>query len=62
MKKIKLFLSMFAIASMLIGTSCSSEELVNNSSNEEYVSANFTINTPELALVSPFYFSLFINF
>ena len=41
---------MFAIASMLIGTSCSNEELVNNSSNEDYVSAKFTINTPELAL------------
>lgn len=35
---------------MLIGTSCSNEELVNNSSNEDYVSAKFTINTPELAL------------
>ena len=45
MKK-NLFLSMLAMASMLFATSCSQDELVNESTGE-FVDAKFKIATPD---------------
>ena len=47
MKKRNLFLSMFAMTSMLFVTSCSQDELVNNPSEGDYITAKFTIDTPD---------------
>ncbi len=46
MKK-NLFMSMLAIAGMLFATSCSQDELLNEPTTGDYVSAKFTISTPE---------------
>ena len=46
MKK-NLFMSMLAMAGMLFATSCSQDELLNEPTTGDYVSAKFTISTPE---------------
>lgn len=46
MKK-NLFMSMFAIAGMLFATSCSQDELLNEPTTGDYVSAKFTIGTSD---------------
>ncbi len=43
----KFYLNMFAAASMLFATSCSSDELVPGSASGNMVDATFTIETPE---------------
>lgn len=48
MKKRNLFLGMFAMTSMLVVTSCSQDELVNNPMAEgDYITAQFTLDTPD---------------
>lgn len=46
MKK-NLFMSMLAIAGMLFATSCSQDELLNEPTTDDYVSAKFTIGTSD---------------
>ena len=46
MKK-NIFLSILALASMLFATSCSQDELINESTNEDFVNATFTIETAD---------------
>ncbi len=43
----KFYFGMFAAATMLLGTSCSSDDLFNEASSAEMVNATFTIETPE---------------
>lgn len=47
MKKRNLFLGMFAMTSMLFVASCSQDELVNNPVEGDYITAQFTIDTPD---------------
>ena len=46
MKK-NIFLSILALASMLFATSCSQDELINESTNGDFVNATFTIETAD---------------
>ena len=46
MKK-NIFLSILALASMLFATSCSQDELINESTNGDFVNAMFTIETAD---------------
>ena len=46
MKK-NIFLSILALASMLFVTSCSQDELINESTNGDFVNATFTIETAD---------------
>ena len=50
MKKKNLFLSMLAIAGMLCFASCTNDDAIVGSSDADYVSASFTVSSPELAL------------
>ena len=47
MKKKNLFMSMLAMAGMLFATSCSQDELLNEPTTGDYVSAKFTIGTSD---------------
>lgn len=47
MKKKNLFMSMLAMASMLFATSCSQDEVLNESATDEFVNAQFTVSTSE---------------
>ena len=51
MRKINVFLSTLAIAGMLIGTSCS-REVLNTSTDDNLVSATFTLNSPEQVIAT----------
>ena len=45
MKKKNLFMSMLAMASMLFATSCSQDEVLNESATDDFVNATFTVST-----------------
>lgn len=47
MKKKNLFISMLAMAGMLLATSCSQDELLTEPSNGDFVNATFTIGTTD---------------
>lgn len=47
MKKKNLFMSMLAMASMLFATSCSQDEVLNESATDDFVNATFTVSTSE---------------
>lgn len=45
MNKKNLFMSMLAMASMLFATSCSQDEVLNESATDDFVNATFTVST-----------------
>ena len=47
MKKRNIFLGMLTMVGMFFATSCSQDELINESSNGDFVNATFTIETAD---------------